>query len=88
MLEECEYLSRVRPVTNDSQPLFIGFKGAGKLDQRNLAILEALLQFRKKMAQKNPWIEDPASSCRVSARCCGSNIKCYEVSVVVQLCGQ
>jgi ribonuclease D len=52
VLEECEYLSRVRPVSNDSQPLFIGFKGAGKLDQRNLAILEALLQFRKKTAQK------------------------------------
>ena len=52
VLEECEYLSRVRPVSNDSQPLFIGFKGAGKLDQRNLAILEALLQFRRKTAQK------------------------------------
>ena len=50
--EECEYLSKVRPVSNDSQPLFVGFKGAGKLDSRSLAILEALLQFRKKIAQK------------------------------------
>jgi ribonuclease D len=52
VMEECEHLSGVRPVSNDSQPLFLGFKGAGKLDQRNLAILEALLQFRKKTAQK------------------------------------
>ena len=52
VLEECEYLSKVRPVFNDSQPLFLGFKGAGKLDPRNLAILEALLQFRKNIAQK------------------------------------
>ena len=50
--EECEYLSKVRPVSNDSQPLVVGFKGAGKLDPRSLAILEALLQFRKKIAQK------------------------------------
>lgn len=52
VLEECEYLSKVRPVFNDSQPLFLGFKGAGKLDPRNLAVLEALLQFRKNIAQK------------------------------------
>jgi ribonuclease D len=52
VLEECEYLSKVRPVFNDSQPLFIGFKGAGKLDPRDLAVLEALLQFRKNIAQK------------------------------------
>ena len=50
--EECKYLSKVRPVANDSQPLFVGFKGAGKLDPRSLAILEALLQFRKKIAQR------------------------------------
>ena len=50
--EECEYLSRVRPVSNDSQPLFVCFKGAGKLEPRSLATLEALLQFRKNIAQK------------------------------------
>jgi ribonuclease D len=50
--EECEYLSKVRPVSNDSQPLFISFKGAGKLDPRSLAALEALLQFRKNTALK------------------------------------
>lgn len=50
--EECEYLSRVRPVSNDSLPLFVGFKGAGKLDPRSLATLETLLHFRKNIAQK------------------------------------
>ncbi len=50
--EECEYLSRVRAVSNDSQPLFVSIKGAGKLDPRSLATLEALLQFRKNIAQK------------------------------------
>lgn len=52
VVEECEYLSKVRPVSNDSQALFICFKGAGKLDQRSLSILEALLQFRKNIARK------------------------------------
>lgn len=52
VVEECEYLSRVRPVSNDFQPLFVGFKGAGKLEPRSLATLEALLQLRKKIAQK------------------------------------
>ena len=52
VLEECEYLSRVRPASNDSQPLFVSIKGAGKLDPRSLATLDALLQFRKNIAQK------------------------------------
>ncbi|MGD2184772.1 MAG: HRDC domain-containing protein [Desulfobacterales bacterium] len=50
--EECTYLSRVRPATNDSGPLFLGFKGAGKLGPRGLAVLEELLHFRKKIAQQ------------------------------------
>ena len=49
--EECEILSNVRPNTNDTQPLYVNFKGAGKLDQRSLAILEALLQCRRKIAR-------------------------------------
>ncbi|MBE9543669.1 MAG: HRDC domain-containing protein, partial [Proteobacteria bacterium] len=49
--EECEILSNVRPNTNDTQPLYVNFKGAGKLDQRSLAILEALLQCRQKIAR-------------------------------------
>jgi ribonuclease D len=48
--EECECLSRVRPVQNDQNPLYLNFKGAGRLDSRSLAVLEALLQYRKKIA--------------------------------------
>lgn len=50
--EECEYLSRVRPVQNDSEPLFLSFKGAGRLSRRDLAVLEALLQLRVALARK------------------------------------
>ncbi len=50
--EECTYLSRVRPASPDSGPLFPGFKGAGKLGPRSLVILEELLQLRKKIAQQ------------------------------------
>ena len=50
--EECELLSKVRPSINGDQPLYLNFKGAGKLDPRNLAILEALLQSRVNIARK------------------------------------
>jgi ribonuclease D len=50
--EECEYLSKVRANTNGTGSLYLSFKGAGKLDSRSLAVLEALLQYRRKMAQK------------------------------------
>ena len=50
--EECEYLSKVRPNTDNSGPLFLNFKGAGKLDPKSLAVLEALLQYRRRMARK------------------------------------
>lgn len=50
--EECDLLSRVRPVENGDCPLFLKFKGAGKLDRRSLAILERILQFRMKAAEK------------------------------------
>ncbi len=52
VLEECRRLSKVRPPVEDDCPLFIGFKGAGRLRRRNLAVLEALLQYRRKIAQK------------------------------------
>lgn len=51
--EECAYLSRVRPAATNSGPLFTGFKGAGKLGPRGLAVLEALLQLRKKIAREH-----------------------------------
>ena len=50
--EECTYLSKVRPATADSGPLFLGFKGAGKLGPRGLAVLEELLHLRKKYARQ------------------------------------
>ena len=52
VMEECEYLSKVRPSTNSTGPLYLHFKGAGKLDPRSLAVLESLLQYRRKIAQK------------------------------------
>lgn len=50
--EECAYLSKVRPASPNSGPLFPGFKGAGKLGPRGLAVLEELLQLRKKIARQ------------------------------------
>ena len=50
--EECNYLSGVRPAPVDSDPLFLGFKGAGKLSSRGLAVLEELLQLRRKIARQ------------------------------------
>lgn len=52
VMEECEYLSKVRPNINNADPLYLHFKGAGKLDPRSLAVLESLLQYRRKIAQK------------------------------------
>jgi len=50
--EESEIISKVRPASGDDQPLYLKFRGAGRLDRRNLAALEALLQFRMRKAQK------------------------------------
>ena len=50
--EECEYLSSVRPNANNTDPLYLHFKGAGKLDPGSLAVLEALLQYRRGVAAK------------------------------------
>ncbi|UCH22054.1 MAG: HRDC domain-containing protein [Deltaproteobacteria bacterium] len=48
--EECDCLSKVRPVQNNLNPLFLNFKGSGRLAPRDLAVLEGLLQYRKKIA--------------------------------------
>lgn len=50
--EECRHLSKVRPANSNSGPLFVGFKGAGKLGPRGLAVLEELLRMRKTIAQQ------------------------------------
>ena len=49
--EECRWLSRVRAATNDTAPLFLSFKGAGRLKPADLVVLEALLQYRRQVAQ-------------------------------------
>lgn len=49
--EECELLSRVRAADDDG-PLFLRFKGAGKMPPRDLAILEGLLRLRRDVAER------------------------------------
>lgn len=51
VMEECEILSKVRPAPSNEEPLFMKFKGAGKLEPRSLAILEAVLQLREEVAR-------------------------------------
>ncbi|HUV51080.1 MAG TPA: HRDC domain-containing protein [Anaerolineae bacterium] len=50
--EECAILSKVRPPALNSDPLYLKFKGAGRLSRRQLAVLEYLLQSRRKIAKK------------------------------------
>ena len=52
VLEECEILSRVESSVNGNGPLFERFKGAGRLDGRSLAVLEAVLRFRDSVAAR------------------------------------
>lgn len=52
--EEFELQTRVRYEHNGDEPLFLKFKGAGRMSRKNLAVLENLLLVRKKIAkQKN-----------------------------------
>ena len=50
--EECDLLSKVRPNATNTEPLFLSFKGAGRLPPEDLAVLEALLIWRKQAARK------------------------------------
>ncbi|MBT6338727.1 MAG: ribonuclease D, partial [Desulfobacula sp.] len=50
--EEFEIQTRVRYESNHTFPLYKKFKGAGKMDNRSLAVLENLLQVRLGIAQK------------------------------------
>jgi len=49
--EECQLLSKVRPNTAHDAPLFLNFRGAGKLNSRELAILEEILVWRRGVAR-------------------------------------
>jgi ribonuclease D len=50
--EECELLSRVRPSSAGTDPLYLKFKGASKLDPRSLAVLDEILKWRDASAVK------------------------------------
>ncbi len=50
--EECRLLCGVRPSKNNDGPMFLKFKGAGRLEPRQLAILETLLQMRNAIARQ------------------------------------
>ncbi len=50
--EECQLQTTVRGAEPNDQPLFLKFNGAGRLDRRSLAVLEALLQFRDSVARQ------------------------------------
>jgi len=49
--EECEWLEKVAFDVNTG-PLFLRFKGAGRLERRQLAALEELLQWRDREAER------------------------------------
>ncbi len=50
--EECEILSGVRPPEDNAAPLFLTFRGAGRLKPKQLAVLEKLLQLRRRLARE------------------------------------
>lgn len=50
--EEFDIQATVRYELNHNLPLFLKFKGAGKLDNRSLAVLESLLGMRLCIAEK------------------------------------
>ncbi|GBC64088.1 ribonuclease D [Desulfonema ishimotonii] len=50
--EDCHLLSKVRAISHDQEPLFLRFRGAGRLKPRTLAVLESLLQMRQEIAEK------------------------------------
>ncbi|MGD9824091.1 ribonuclease D, partial [Desulfobacter sp.] len=50
--EEFDLQARVKYESNHLRPLFKRFKGAGKLDNRSLAVLEHLLEVRLSQAEK------------------------------------
>lgn len=51
-MEEFEYIASVRSEPGEARPLFLRCKGAGRLDPKNLAVLEALLEMRLEKARQ------------------------------------
>ena len=50
--EECEILTQARPLPPNEGPMFLRFRGAGRLDSRSLQILENILIVRDELARK------------------------------------
>ncbi len=50
--EECQLQTTVRSAAPNNEPMFLKFNGAGRLDRRKLAVLEALLQLRDQVARR------------------------------------
>ena len=50
--QECERQAQVRPAPPDTNPLFMKFKGARKLDPRGLAVLDSILRLRDDTARQ------------------------------------
>ena len=50
--QECEHQAQVRPAPPDTNPLFMKFKGARKLDPRSLALLDSILRLRDDTARR------------------------------------
>ena len=50
--EECQLQTTVRSAVSGNDPMFLKFNGAGRLDRRSLAVLEALLQLRDRVARR------------------------------------
>ena len=51
--EECDILARSPDRARAAGPLFLRFKGADRLERRDLAVLESLLQARESMAEQH-----------------------------------
>ena len=50
--QECERQAQVRPAPPDTNPLFMKFKGARKLNPRGLAVLDSILRLRDDTARR------------------------------------
>ncbi len=50
--QECERQTLVRPAPPDTNPLFMKFKGARKLNSRSLAVLDSILSLRDDTARR------------------------------------
>lgn len=48
--EEAELVSKVRAADRSGEPLYLRFKGAGRMPPRDLAVLDELLKFRDRQA--------------------------------------